>query len=248
MKGKWSRGEKWGAGAVAVAILAIVASFFVPEVRRFIGLEKPVPASAVISNPGPAQKPPTPPPTIAVESNSKVSQHAKIKIAGRKNVAGNVVTGQGNVVGNNNQTNSPSAPGVQFNSAPNGIAIGGGNVTNPTVNNFGPPPITVTWKANDAPSLRPEYRYMKDVVVSVSATWQPVSLGVICDSEIGMVFANFASGGAFSNDREGVEVNNHKIGYVYFKTQPLTSDEPLHIYVFSNQPLSILDVRQATIN
>jgi hypothetical protein len=28
---------------------------------------------------------------------------------------------------------------VQINSAPNGIAIGGGNVANPTVNNFGPP-------------------------------------------------------------------------------------------------------------
>jgi hypothetical protein len=32
-----------------------------------------------------------------------------------------------------------SKPPVQINSAPNGIAIGGGNVTNPTVNNFGTP-------------------------------------------------------------------------------------------------------------
>ena len=31
-----------------------------------------------------------------------------------------------------------SKPPVQVNSAPNGIAIGGGNVTSPTVNNFGP--------------------------------------------------------------------------------------------------------------
>jgi hypothetical protein len=36
-------------------------------------------------------------------------------------------------------------PPVQINSAPNGIAIGGGNVANPTVNNFGPPPAHLNY-------------------------------------------------------------------------------------------------------
>jgi hypothetical protein len=51
-------------------------------------------------------------------------------------------------------------PSVQVNNAPNGFAIGGGNVTNPTVNNFGPLPPKITWElAPDRPqpsgSLRP---------------------------------------------------------------------------------------------
>jgi hypothetical protein len=36
-------------------------------------------------------------------------------------------------------------PQVQINSAPNGIAIGGGTVANPTVNNFGLPPARLTY-------------------------------------------------------------------------------------------------------
>ena len=39
----------------------------------------------------------------------------------------------------NESTDSPAAPTVQVNNAPNGIAIGGGTVTNPTVNNFSNP-------------------------------------------------------------------------------------------------------------
>lgn len=101
-----SKTRKWGAystaGALVVAFLTLVGSFFVPEVRRFIGLEKPVHVSA---NQNPtarsAQSAPAPP--------SKISQRKnRIKVTGHKNVVGNVVAGQGNVVGNNNKTNSTS--------------------------------------------------------------------------------------------------------------------------------------------
>lgn len=51
-----------------------------------------------------------------------------------ENVPQNNVSGNSNVVGKSNQVNSPAAP-IQINSAPNGIAIGGGTVVNPTVNN-----------------------------------------------------------------------------------------------------------------
>jgi hypothetical protein len=52
-------------------------------------------------------------------------------VKGNNNVAGNNVSGDKNVIGNNNQT-GPTA------NAPNGIAIAGGTVTNPTVNNYSP--------------------------------------------------------------------------------------------------------------
>ena len=48
------------------------------------------------------------------------------------------------------QTTNPQ-PQVQINSAPNGIAIGGGVVANPTVNNIGEPPVTPL-SINDAQS------------------------------------------------------------------------------------------------
>jgi hypothetical protein len=41
-----SRAEKWGAASVILAAFAIGASFFVPEVRKTLGLEKSVPAGA----------------------------------------------------------------------------------------------------------------------------------------------------------------------------------------------------------
>lgn len=61
----------------------------------------------------------------------KVSQRTTARVKGNGNVAGNNVSGDKNVIGNNNQT-GPTA------NAPNGIAIAGGTVTNPTVNNYAP--------------------------------------------------------------------------------------------------------------
>lgn len=57
---------------------------------------------------------------------------------GSLNVTGNNVSGNGNVTGNGNQVDQSVGQTVQA-YAPNGIAISGGNVNNPTVNNYGPP-------------------------------------------------------------------------------------------------------------
>ena len=57
----------------------------------------------------------------------------KTSVKGHGDVPKNNVSGNSNVIGKDNQ-NSPAAP-IQINSAPNGIAIGGGTVVNPTVNN-----------------------------------------------------------------------------------------------------------------
>lgn len=68
----------------------------------------------------------------------KPSQHTATRAHGNSNVAGNNVSGDKNIIGNNNQ--DPTA------NAPNGIAIVGGTVTNPTVNNYNasPPPRRLT--------------------------------------------------------------------------------------------------------
>jgi hypothetical protein len=143
MSGKksWSRGDKSAAGALLVGVVAIGVGVAIPEVRRALHLEKPTPPAVVLPPIKPAE-PATevgPPQTQPVPN---VRQQAKSNAVGKGNVAGNNVAGNGNVVGNNNQIGN-TAPTVQVN-APNGIAIGGGNVTNPTVNNYAPPQRTMT--------------------------------------------------------------------------------------------------------
>ena len=61
---------------------------------------------------------------------------------GNDNVDGNNVAGSGNVVGNNNNVTTPAPMIVP----PGSIGITGGNVTNPTVNNFG----TTEWHLSDS--------------------------------------------------------------------------------------------------
>ena len=49
-QGKWTREQKSALWAVIIAVLAMVAAFFVPEVRRKLGLEKPDIASTSTQN------------------------------------------------------------------------------------------------------------------------------------------------------------------------------------------------------
>jgi hypothetical protein len=44
-KDGWSRGDKLGAVGVAVAFIACASAFFIPEVRQFVGVEKPTAAA-----------------------------------------------------------------------------------------------------------------------------------------------------------------------------------------------------------
>jgi hypothetical protein len=140
-KRKFNKFEKWTLGltgvVIALALVAWVSSFFIPEVRVWLHREKPLsPPPAVVttelantvvpSKQLAAESTPTPTP--------KVNQQAKVHVKGNGNVAGNNVAGSANVVGNNNNVTAPVIV------APGGIGITGGTVTNPTVNNFGPPP------------------------------------------------------------------------------------------------------------
>lgn len=102
-----------------VAVLTLIGSFCVPEVRRFLHLEKAAYAPPTLSKSsnsltsiGSVSQQPVKSrvqsPEIKSQPTIKIS-HQKIKVEGKKNIAGNVVEGQENAVGNGNQVNSPAA-------------------------------------------------------------------------------------------------------------------------------------------
>jgi hypothetical protein len=141
-----------------------------------------------------------------------------------------------------------SSPTVQSASAPNGIAITGGMVTNPTVNNYGPPPVEIRFNARPIPSTDPKFEYEAEVTISVNATYSPVSLAFICDSEIKNVtfdFGRFAA--ALLNVRVGVSANN-KIGFVTFEGTAVTPERPLYVHIWASSPFRVTDVKQAKLN
>lgn len=126
-KSKWSRGEKWTAAGVIVAVLAaiaaIVASYFVPEVRRKLGLEKPV--STIESKPTvnaspsapeiPHQElsaPPTPTTSTSKTAKPKTAPAPNIKQHSEGPNSPNIV-GSGNQVTINPEPN-PYAPVVTY--------------------------------------------------------------------------------------------------------------------------------------
>ena len=131
------RREFWIA-AVGVPLLLGLLSLLWPDVRKFMGLSK-----------NEAQAPTQSISNQSNGSNNPANLSANGNATGNSVGSGNVA-GSGNVVGNNNTVNVlPSKPEkttkklkneashVQVN-APNGFAINGGVVNNPTINNLGP--------------------------------------------------------------------------------------------------------------
>jgi len=140
-KASWSRDQKlavigWVVGGV-IAVIIGVSAYFVPEVRRFLHLDKSTPTAQATTPSSGTPQTNSPiqnsEPPIQQTPKPKVSQRTTARVKGNGNVAGNNVSGDKNVIGNNNQT-GPTA------NAPNGIAITGGTVNNPTVNNYTPLP------------------------------------------------------------------------------------------------------------
>jgi len=160
----------------------------------------------------------------------QTNQHAKSKVTGNSNVAGNNVAGNGNAVGNNNQT-APTA------NAPNGIAITGGTVTNPTVNNFGPPPLQITWSVSDTPP-RGNFSFAKAVTVRTNVYYSPVYLAIFCDADVDDVILTGVSMGVTI----GYVNNDKKSWYVRITGPPVTPDSPLTIVVESSKPFNVLEV------
>jgi hypothetical protein len=131
-KHSWTRDHRLALGILIFSgVAAVAAVFVVPEFRRFFHLDAPQPTNVetkptqdVTQSPAHTQTE-SPKPAEPPNPNQKTTTRVK----GNDNVAGNNIVGNNNVVGNGNQT-APTAV------APNGIAISGGNVSNPTVNNI----------------------------------------------------------------------------------------------------------------
>ncbi len=90
-----------------------------------------------------------------------------------------------------------------------------GIVSNPTVNNFGPPPVQFYWATESIYSTSLSFKYETKATVSVSEAYMPVSLGFLCDAEIK------------DTSFEGMSVN---------------PDRPLYIHLWSKGPLVLLKV------
>jgi hypothetical protein len=125
-KKKWTRNQRIGVIVpVTVAIIVFVGNVLYRHLDRErptsqLEASQPTQPSTVIPQASAQQTQPTP---------KTPNLQTKTRVKGNSNVAGNDVSGNDNVVGSGNTT-APTA------SAPNGIAISGGNVTNPTVNNI----------------------------------------------------------------------------------------------------------------
>jgi len=163
-----------------IAVVAIGASFFVPEVRQFFHLEKRPQAAPAIETPSPitttasqsAPAPKSPEPTKPGRSKPPKTQRTT---QGNSNVAGSNISGDNNVTGNNNQV-APTA------NAPNGIAITGGTVTDPTVNNFGPPALQITWSVLDT-QPQGKFSFAKAVTVKTNV-YPPVHIAIFCAVDV----------------------------------------------------------------
>ena len=121
-KTPWSRNQKIAVWGVCIPVVLAVLSLFSPEVRRFVGLEKP------IAPPTPVARIETPPPstpqTHPAVSNSKASKKPHIKpvridMQGTGNVVAGSITQSGNcnvnqIGGNGNSGSVNCAPQLRI--------------------------------------------------------------------------------------------------------------------------------------
>lgn len=130
------------------------------------------PSRMVVSNPPPVQSP-----CPAAESLHKPS---KMKLEfGTKPV---------------NTSDIPPVPiaSPQNVSAPNGIAIGGGRVSNPTVNNFGPPPANLSYTEEvitPLPRSGEGFKVMK-VHVTTDRSIRGAVIGIVFSDHVDLIVAD----------------------------------------------------------
>jgi hypothetical protein len=141
-----------------------------------------------------------------------------------------------------------ASPPVTVNNAPQGIAISGGQVGSATVNNFGPPPLEVKWKAEPVTTTNPEFAYETRVTVSVNTDYTPVSLAFMCDTEISDIHYDLGPAASVQlNAFWGTAKDDTKIGLVKFGGTPMSPDTPLYVSIWSKEPLHVLRVIHAKI-
>ncbi|MGA8500025.1 MAG: hypothetical protein WB683_00620 [Candidatus Sulfotelmatobacter sp.] len=119
--------------------------------------------------------------------------------------------------------------------------------------NCGAAATEIKWQQRDVippalPEDKHEFKFEKQITVMVNGTYTPVSLGFVCDAEIEEVDVGMEGAYMRLMPRTGTDRDNHKMGFAYFEGTPATPERPLFISVWSNQPFSVLEVKQARIN
>jgi hypothetical protein len=216
----WSRGEKIAFGSLLVAVIGIPLLF--PKVRYWLG-EKPAVVPVTVSTVEPSK-------SIAPSSQSvaeptpavtpKVWLRSGTKAKGDKNVAGNNVAGNGNVVGNNNQV--AAAPTIQA-VAPNGIANAAPNFGNQTVNNMGPPEPRISYSIVDGPTLENVKNPHLCVKIAIDRMMENPKFAVRCDRACRPVFGDIilpASGGGTQDGGSGNFIPEHPEFAIFMISYP----------------------------
>jgi hypothetical protein len=114
-KTPWTRNDRIGAAALAVALIACASAFVIPEVRQFVGLEKPaaiqapaqVPTSATPSTVAPSEATPSVPTSQALPAQTHKSPsqtHAAARTSGDISPAvGSITQGAGSALSINQE-------------------------------------------------------------------------------------------------------------------------------------------------
>lgn len=104
------------------------------------------------------------------------------------------------------------------------------------------PPLEIKWTSGNAVPDKPEeFPYQQHVTVSVNTLYSPVSLAIICDSEIDYV----SPYGATMQLRSGI--SDKHIGFLKYSSPALMPGEPLVIGIAAKHPFVVKDVVQANI-
>ena len=218
-----------------VAIVCVVLGWMTPEGRRWLHLDKPQEQHA----PNPSVPQTTPhPDTIPPRPKPEQIKTSPTDYP-------------------NKQTKKPRKPESQEQkpplvSAPNGIAIGGGNVINPTVNNFGPIPPTVSFELFDRPPL-PEAAPQQWIRISINKTFLDPKFAIICDRPCKALSAGIilGLGGGIAQVNWGKIPDRDDIAAISVnQPNPMPSDAKVEAVVASedDRPVKILSVRSLTID
>jgi hypothetical protein len=230
---------------IIVPLLTFALGFFAPTIFKKLSekppqkvYQAPTPAEAIqVTSPLTTQERPSKDQdagTSGINSSSWKAPHKEQKPASPNTPPPTISQdcGGGNCAVSSGQTGGITAGQINLPGAPAQVHIAG--VKDIPPKNDG----------NDDPS---EFKYEKEVTVTVTGTYTPVSIALKCDSSVKKVNALFRRPWTSINPNMGVSSTDSSIAYVYFEGTPATPDDPLIVHIWSDAPFSVLEVGQARL-
>jgi hypothetical protein len=122
---------------------------------------------------------------------------------------------------------------------------------------LGTPPVVFSPEVKDVvpvadvdeagrPIIPAGFKYEKQVIVRVNEPYTPVSIGVICDAKLGKVRGVLAGRHIQWNPKSGI-TDDGKTAAIYFEGSPATTTNLIVVYIWADNPFSVLRVAQAEI-